>query len=598
MKILRLFKNSEVFKLALGVAILVVCYFGSKFFTQMQRLNSTLELIAKSNDTQLELENLLSIINNYDYTLRNYIITKDESYIEDRFLNRGIITEGITRLKILTAKDSIRKKDIKTLEKLINHRFKLFRETLIAARSSNVTQTALNANLKRSNDYTEMMQSFVYKVISSERSKTEFQNLNHQSEIQDSLITAFLLIILSLLILLLSFNKTNSDIDQLKQANGKLKLLNESFNSAEKTAGFGHWMVNLETDEYTFSDNLYRLMGVEPNSFEPSFENSTKYFHPEDVKYASKVHEDSLINHEATSIIFRLLTPDNVVKYILSVGSFTTDTNGDLIKIGVNYDISNEYLKTVELQENNKVLKSTNAELESFNNIVSHDLQEPLHKIQMFISIIEEKEYENLSLQGKDYFSKVRITAHRMQNLLIDLVNYSRTIKGDKVFVETDLNSLVATVMQELSSNIELEDAKIEVSELPVLNAIPFQIKQLFINLISNALKYRKEDVTPQIVIYEGLITVEDMLEYGIANENDYHKIVVGDNGIGFKQEYADKIFQLFKRLESDPKYSGTGLGLAICSRIADNHNGFIKVKSERNNGAEFYLFFPKSPTA
>ena len=594
MKFSGLFKNSQVFKLALIVAILVVCYFGSKFFSQMQKLNSTLELIAKSNETQLELEKLLSIINSYDYSLRNYIITKDDSYLEDRFLNRGIIEKGIKKLKLLTANDSIRHKDILTFEKLINYRFKLFRDTYIAVKSSNLDKRGLDYKLMRSNDYTEKMKLFVYKIIYSERLKTKFQNSNHQFELQDSLITAFLLIILSILILLLSFNKTNIDIEELKQANDKLMLLNESFNTAEKTAGFGHWMVNLETNKYTFSDNLYRLMGVEPNAFEPNVENSIKYFHPDDLEHAKKLHTDSLKKQEATSFFFRYLTPANEVRHIMAVGSFTKDGNGDLIKIGVNYDITNQYKKTLELEENNKELKYINTELESFNNIVSHDLQEPLRKIQMFISRLEEKEFDALSQQGRDYFSKIRIAANRMQTLLIDLVNYSRTIKGDKVFVETDLNKILAETIQDLSTNVEEKNAVIHIGKLPTLKAIPFQLKQLFINLVSNSLKYSKDDVIPQISITSDKITQEEMLENRIANENDYYKIVITDNGIGFKQEFAEKIFLLFKRLETDPKYAGTGLGLAICSRIVDNHKGFIKVKSEPNAGAKFSIFLPK----
>jgi hypothetical protein len=594
MKFLKLFKNSQVFKLALGVAILVVCYFGSQFFSQMQRLTSTLELIAKSNETQLELEKQLSIINSYDYSLRNYIITKDESYLQNRFLNRGIIEEGIKKLKVLTVNDPIRNKDILTLEKLINHRFKLFRETLIAAKSSNVDRLGLNFKLKKSNDYTEMMKLFVYKIINSERLKTKFQNSNHQFELQDSLLTAFLLIILSLLILLLSFNKTNGDIEDLKQANDKLMLLNESFNAAEKTAGFGHWMVNLETNQYTFSDNMYRLMGVEPNAFESTLENSIKYLHPDDLEYVTQVHKDSLVNHQSTSIVFRFLTAINEVKYIMGVGSFTRDGNGNMIKIGVNYDITDQYKRTLELEENNKELKYINSELESFNNIVSHDLQEPLRKIQMFISRVEEKEFDGLSQQGRDYFSKIRIAANRMQTLLIDLVNYSRTIKGDIVFVETDLNKIISDTIQDLTTNIEEKSAIIHIGQLPIIKAIPFQLKQLFINLVSNSLKYSQEGNIPQINITSEVITEEEVSKYEIINKEDYYKIVVEDNGIGFKQEYAEKIFLLFKRLETDPKYSGTGLGLAICSRIVENHKGFIKVKSEPNRGSKFYIFLPK----
>jgi light-regulated signal transduction histidine kinase (bacteriophytochrome) len=353
-------------------------------------------------------------------------------------------------------------------------------------------------------------------------------------------------------------------------------------------------MVNLETNKYTFSDNLYRLMGVEPNAFESNLENSIKYLHPDDLEYVSQVHKDSLVNHQSTSIVFRFLTAKNEVKYIMGVGSFTKDGNGDLIKIGVNYDITNEYKKTLELEENNKELKYINTELESFNNIVSHDLQEPLRKIQMFISRLEEKEFEALSKQGRDYFSKIRIAANRMQTLLIDLVDYSRTIKGDKVFVETDLNKILTETIQDLSTNVDEKNAVIRIGKLPIIKAIPFQIKQLFINLISNSLKYSKEDIAPEISITSKKITEKEMYDYKIANKKDYHKIVISDNGIGFKQEYSDKIFLLFKRLETDPKYSGTGLGLAICSRIVDNHKGFIKVKSKPGVGAKFYIFIPK----
>ena len=212
----------------------------------------------------------------------------------------------------------------------------------------------------------------------------------------------------------------------------------------------------------------------------------------------------------------------------------------------------------------------------------------------MFISRLEEKEFDLLSQQGRDYFSKVRVAANRMQTLLIDLVDYSRTVKGDKVFVETDLNKIIAETLLDLSINVEEKNAVIQIGNLPTIKAIPFQIKQLFINLVSNSLNYSQETQIPKISITSEIITEEEASENKIINKEDYYKIVVADNGIGFKQEYAEKIFLLFKRLETDPKYSGTGLGLAICSRIVDNHNGFIWAKSQPNKGAKFSIFLPK----
>ena len=594
MKILGLYKNAQVFKIALAIAIVVVCYIASVFYSQMKKLDATVELISNSNQTQLELEKLLSVISNYDTSLRSYIITKNDTYIQDRFLSRGKIEESITKLKQLTASNAHRNNDIDRLKTLIDLRFKLFRRTLLLAQSRKTDAVTLNKILLESSTVSEHMKTFVTKIIFSESTKTQIENSNHQFELRDSIITAFLLVILSLLILLLSFQKMNVDIDELKKANDQLKLLNESYNTAEITAGFGHWMLNVKTNTYSFSDNYFKLMGVEPGAFEPNVENTYKYIHPDDLDYVTQGHLDSLISQQSTSIIFRYVTAEGSFKYIMGVGSFTTNGSDELIKIGVNYDITSQYKKTLELEENNKELKYSNAELEAFNNIVSHDLQEPLRKIQMFISRFKEDELNLLSLQSKDYFAKIRLTANRMQTLLMDLLDYSRTIKGDKVFVTTNLNQVLDETIQDLSSVIEEKNADIQVENLPDIKAIPFQMKQLFINLISNSLKYCDDNTIPHIKIASCKITEKEILEFKIANKKDYCKIVVSDNGIGFKQEYSDKIFLLFKRLETNPKYSGSGLGLAICSRIMENHRGYIKVKAKPNEGAKFCLFIPK----
>ncbi|NRS88804.1 hypothetical protein HNQ02_001722 [Flavobacterium sp. 7E] len=591
MKLKRLYRNSQIFKIALGIAILVVGYIASVFYKQMQSLESSVNLITNSTETQLELERVLSIISIYETSLRSYIITKDKSYLEHRFLRKGEIDLNFERIKKLVANNKGRSKDVDQLKRMIETRFALFKETLLLAESKNPDKDQLILKLKESTDFTEAMKTFVYKTINAEGDKIKIHNDNHQFELQDSIISAFLLVILSLLILLLSFNRMNVDINALKKANDDLQFLNHSFNNAEKIAGFGHWKINLETKLYTFSDNFLRLLGVDPDDFVPTIENVSQYIHPDDVDYVLETHMESLITLEPTTMMFRYLLANGEIRYIRSVGSFTRNSIGDLVKTGVNYDISEQYKKTLELEENNKELKSINEELESFNNIVSHDLQEPLHKIQMFISRIEVNEMDLISDQGKVYFSKIKLSANKMQTLLIDLVNYSRTIKGDKVFELTDLNQIVHQVIDDLSFNIEEKNAVIDLAVLPIIKVIPFQIEQLFINLISNSLKYSKDDVIPVISIFEEEIFANEIYENKIITNEEYCKIVISDNGIGFKQEYANKIFNLFYRLEKDVKYSGTGLGLAICKRIVENHDGFIQVNSEPNNGSQFALF-------
>lgn len=594
MKLSKLYKNSQIFKIALGIAIVVVCYIASVFYSQMRSLDASVNLIANATETQLELEKVLSIISIYETNLRSYIITKDESYLEKRFLRKGEIESNFKRINELVANNPARVKDVKRLKELIDYRFTLFRETLLLAKSKNLDDTILKAKLQESNDFTESMKDFVYKTINAEGDKVKIHNNNHQFELQDSIISAFLLVILSLLILLLSFNKMNVDIYELKKTNDELKFLNRSFNEAEKIAGFGHWKINLETNTYTLSDNFFRLLGLEPQSFAASLENVAKYVHPDDVEYVMQMHLDSLKTLKPTSLMYRFVLPNGDLKYVMSVGSFTKNGKGQMVKTGVNYDMTDQYKRTIELEESNKVLKIINEELESFNNIVSHDLQEPLHKIQMFISRIESSEINSISDQGKVYFSKIKTSANKMQTLLIDLVNYSRTIKGDKVFEQTNLNDLVLEVIDELSSDIEEKKAKIRVENLPSLKVISFQMEQLFINLISNSLKYSKDDQIPEIAIFSEPIEENEVYNNELISNEEYCKIVVKDNGIGFKQEYSDKIFVLFQRLETSSKYSGTGLGLAICKRIVDNHDGFIKVKSEPNLGSEFSIFISK----
>ena len=594
MKLIKLYKNAQIFKIALVIAIVVVGYIASVFYTQMRSLDSSVGLIANATETQLELEKILSVISIYETNLRSYIITKDESYLKNRFLRRGEIESNLKLIIKLANDNPERIKNINKLKELIDYRFTLFRETLLLAKSKNPNSLELNAKLRESDNFTEIMKNFVYKTINAEGDKIKIHNNNHEFELQDSIISAFLLVILSLLILLLSFNKMNVDIYELKKTNDELKFLNHSFNNAEIIAGFGHWKINLETDKYTLSDNYFRLLGLEPQSFIPSLENILKYVHPDDVDYVKRMHLDSLKNFKPTSLMYRFILPNGYIRYVMSVGSFTKNGKGEMVKTGVNYDMTDQFKRTLELEENNKELKNINAELESFNNIVSHDLQEPLHKIQMFISRIEAKEIDSISEQGKVYFSKIRTSANKMQTLLIDLVNYSRTIKGDKVFEDTDLNALVHQVVDHLSSDIEEKNAEITIENLPIIKVISFQIEQLFINLISNSLKYSKEDVVPKISIFSEKIAKNEVFNSEMILDDDYYKIVIKDNGIGFKQEYSEKIFVLFQRLETGSKYSGTGLGLAICKRIVDNHDGFIKVVSEPNIGSDFSIFIPK----
>ncbi|OQP58117.1 hypothetical protein A3860_07255 [Niastella vici] len=246
-----------------------------------------------------------------------------------------------------------------------------------------------------------------------------------------------------------------------------------------------------------------------------------------------------------------------------------------------------------QLEQKNRELERSNTELSSFSYVASHDLQEPLRKIQAFGNLIQTRDAANLSEISKDYFDRMVKAAIRMQNLIDSLLEFSRTTTARRNFEPTDLNELLDEVKKEMAHRIEETKAVIIAAHLPNLSIIPFQFRQLLSNLISNSLKYAKSDTTPVIEISATYIKAGSLHDKAAIPEKDYYKFSVADNGIGFEQEYAEKIFDLFQRLHGRNEYSGSGIGLAICKKIIENHNGFMRAEGSPNGGATFYFFIP-----
>lgn len=247
----------------------------------------------------------------------------------------------------------------------------------------------------------------------------------------------------------------------------------------------------------------------------------------------------------------------------------------------------------VSLEVKNTELINMNKELEAFAYVSSHDMQEPLRKIQTFASRILEKESLNLSDSGKNYFRLMQQSAARMRQLIQDLLAFSRVTAAERIFENTDINIIIEELKNDFKEVIEEKKAIIEVDEISEIHIIRFQFRQLLYNLISNALKFAKPNVPPLIKIRSRNIKFSKANEFNLAIEREYCHISFEDNGIGFEQEYSEKVFEVFQRLHGKDKYSGTGIGLAIVKKIVENHNGIIKVTSELNVGTQFDIFIP-----
>jgi two-component system, chemotaxis family, CheB/CheR fusion protein len=244
--------------------------------------------------------------------------------------------------------------------------------------------------------------------------------------------------------------------------------------------------------------------------------------------------------------------------------------------------------RTKALMESNINLEKSNKELEAFNYISSHDLQEPLRKIQTFTLRLLEKEKQNLSDTGKDYFHRLQEAAQRMQTLIQDLLAFSMIDKSEKKFERTDLRTIINEISSDLKESIAEKNATIKIGALCEVKVISYQFRQLFQNLISNSLKFSKTGTPPQITISCKKLSADSSK---ISKRKLTYHIVFTDNGIGFEQHFSEQIFELFQRLHSKDEFPGTGIGLAIVKKIVQNHNGEITATSELGKGVRFDIY-------
>jgi PAS domain S-box-containing protein len=249
-------------------------------------------------------------------------------------------------------------------------------------------------------------------------------------------------------------------------------------------------------------------------------------------------------------------------------------------------DITQRKRAEATLVEQADKLARSNAELEQFAYVASHDLQEPLRKIQAFGDRLKTKYETGLGPEGIDYLSRMQNAASRMQVLIQDLLSLSRVTSNSKPFTSVDLNDVVRTVVSDLEMRIQDAQGRVEIGALPVISGDRGQMAQLFQNLIGNGLKFRKPGQSPLVKIHSE--------SQKMATGEALWWITVEDNGIGFDEKYRDRIFQIFQRLHGRNEYEGTGIGLAICRKIVERHRGTITAASSPGSGARFLITLPR----
>lgn len=587
------FNSSNSLRVIFVIAVFILLFLSSIAYKHNQDLNESSKLVMHTYEINIQLERLMSAIKDAETGQRGYIITRNARFLTPYIYSRDKVNTSFITLRKLTADNPVQQENLRKLFKLIIQRFVSFENCLKYSDPKTYDKRRLDNHMFGGRI---LMENIRFKV--DEMNDMEKKYLNKRLKIYDAEISLSPLFSISLFLvamsfILLAYRQISKDFERLKIFNKKLLISSGLIAQSETIGKFSTWQWDLDSNKIDYSDNQFRLLGYEPGSFVPEKDTFLNFVHPDDKETVAKSIEGIINSGRLPFVYYKILLPSREVRYFKSTGKLLTDQQGSKILLGINFDITDEHLLNIELQERNHELEKSNKELASFNHVASHDLQEPLRKIQTFISRISDADKAVMSQSANDYITKIQISAKRMRVLIDDLLLFSRTNTTKKEFIKSQLNELLQNAEAELTEIIEDKKAVITVSKLPKLSVIPYQIEQLFINLIGNSLKYSKPNVVPEIVIESTKVLSEDYSELLDQNVKKYHKITFTDNGMGFDPQFKDTIFILFQRLHSKTDYPGTGIGLAICKKIVDNHKGFIMADSEPDKGSVFTIFLP-----
>jgi signal transduction histidine kinase len=374
----------------------------------------------------------------------------------------------------------------------------------------------------------------------------------------------------------------------------KLKDLNTS---EKGDNNFGSWFFHTQESIVYWSKNIFQIFDYENQIKEDEYittDDFYKFLHPEDVDRVAKAIGD-LINESKhiKDLEYRIVVSNKTIKYIKSESILIEHVEGKVSRVvGLSQDVTEE--RSIEVAKANflKDLNKSNSALSEFAHNASHDLQEPLRKIEAYTNRLVKSLGENVNEQTTKYTEKLIGATQRMSDLINDILKLSRLSASNQETSVIELNDVIGEIIGDYEISIKETNTTIDY-DLPKVSGVKTQLYQLFQNLIGNAIKFRLEGVNPHIELSYALVDNVTKQNNNLKIFQEYYCITVKDNGIGFESKFADVIFEPFKRLYGRSEFKGTGIGLAICKKVVDNHNGAIVALSEEGKGAIFNIYLP-----
>jgi len=404
-----------------------------------------------------------------------------------------------------------------------------------------------------------------------------------------------------------SFNiyGTVQDITEQKNTERQLKEYQEFIEKITDVTPSIIASYNIHTGRFSFiNDAVEKLLGYAPAKvMEEGVPFMSSIIHPDDAaalmeKNARALEEANQAPHNGDEPVvefkYRMQNAAGEYRWFHTYGTIFERNEKGMVDsvLNISVDITDQEVVEQALYQKNLQLQQSNTSLEEYAYVASHDLKEPLRKISTFSDRILTTQYNTLNEESKVYFNKIIIAANRMQKMINDLLSVS-TILGNNAYEASDLNIILAEALQPLDHKLEESKAVIESGNLPVVSVVPSQFRQLFQNLVGNSLKFAKQGVPPHIKLSSKTVSAKEVEQYNLTKAKKYLQIEIEDNGIGFDNQYAGKIFAIFQRLHGKTEYDGTGIGLAICKKVVENHGGGMTAYGVPGKGATFTIIIP-----